>query len=283
MSIWAKFFGRTAPRPGLPSAQEGESEGLQSPMHGLLANETNWRLVREAIERLEAAGLRIYPTLDREVIVVRSLCGLANWCEGDDPVRFFADQEHAVARNSLDLLLLLDLASETDDLYGLEDIDIFLPKYSSLPDEELHDLVSNHSVSIFENASSVCIVNDDEPGDYIRHKLQDLTPLACGDFTVRSVTETKRSNRLAGRVVLSDGQSVSFEIDDEKRPDLTPLFKSVNSLIAPLNKGRFVTVLTGNSEDVIALYLHPNEQAAFLHWAQQQHYANGSILGDWIK
>ena len=48
MSIWAKLFGRTASaRPSATAAQVGAKiEKWQSAARLLLANETNWRLVR---------------------------------------------------------------------------------------------------------------------------------------------------------------------------------------------------------------------------------------------
>jgi hypothetical protein len=158
-----------------------------------------------------------------------------------------------------------------------------LPKLSTLSDDELNDMLAAHSSSIFENAYTICIVNEHGFGEYVPQHVRELEALACGDFAVQSVTETKRPNILVGEVTLSDGQFVSFEIGDRKRPDLTPFLDAMNSLIAPLDKGRFVTVVTGNSEGFIVLYLRPHEQVAFRAWSERQHFADGSTPGDWLE
>lgn len=283
--IWKKFSGRAS-----PAQPNATSEPIISGMEkwkgnarALLVNDANWRIVRESFDRLEKAGLRIDSSLDRDVIVVRFLRNAANWYEGDDLATFFEEKKTEVANNSIDLLVLDDLAGESDAFYDFDDIDHILPKLSSVSDDELDDMIAAHSRSIFENAYTISIVDEHGPGEYVAQHVRELEALACGDFVVQSVTETRKPGLLVGVVTLSDGQSVSFEIGDEKRPDLSPLFEAMNSLIAHLDKGRFVAVVTGNSEGFVVLYLRSHEQAAFCGWSERQRFADGSTPGDWFE
>ena len=283
--IWTKFSGNaSAARPNTAAAHvRSKIDKWKSDAQALLANEANWRLVHESLWRLEAAGLRIDSALDRDLIVVRFLRSFANWCEGDDLAKFFTNQKTAVARNSIDLMVLDDLACESDAFYDFEDIDIVLPRLSTMSDDDLDDLIAAHSLSIFANAYTIVIVNEHGPGEYVPQHVRELEALACGDFAVQSVTETARPHLLVGGVTLTDGQYTSFEIAHEKRPDLTPFLKAMNSLIAHLGKGRFLAVVTGSSEGFMVLYLRPHEQVAFRDWSERQRFADGSIPGDWLE
>lgn len=258
-------------------------EKWKSNARALLVNDANWRLVRDALDRLESAGLRIDSSLDRDVIVVRFLRNAANWYEGDDLATFFAEKKTEIANNSIDLLMLEHLAGESDAFYDFDDIGHILPKLSSVSDDDLDDMIAAHSCPIFENAYTICLVDEHGPGEYVPQHVHELEALACGDFVVQSVTETQKPGLLVGVVTLSDGQSVSFEIGDEKRPDLTPFFEAMNSLIARLDKGRFVAVVTGNSDSFVVLYLRSHEQAAFRDWSERQRFADGSTPGDWFE
>ncbi len=282
MAIWAKLFGRAAPvLPDVPPKQILSKTEIVA--RALLSDEHNKQLVLGSLDRLEAAGLRIRATLDRDLIVVRFLRGFADRYESDELVTFFADKGSGGAKNSFDLTVFWDLASETDAFNGFEEIDSALPKLSAMSDEALSDMLDDHSYPIFENAATICIVNEHGPGEYVRQHVGELGALACGDFEIQSIIDSHKSGRLVGRVTLRDGQSGSFEVIDEKRPDLTPFFKAMNSLVAPLGKGRFLAVLTGSSEDVIALYLRPSEQIAFRNWEERQYCAGGPAPVDWLE
>jgi hypothetical protein len=276
MSIWARLFGRS-PRV-LPGSTEVVLSETEAVARRLLSNDANKQIVLGSLERLEAAGLRIRPALDRDLIVVRFLRSFADMYEADDLTSFFAD-----SRNSLDLIVFWGLASETDAFFGFDHIDTILPKLSAVSDEALSDMLDEHAFSIFENAAAVCIVNEHGPGEYVPQRVGEVAGLACGDFGIESITESKEARRLIGCVTLSDGQSGTFELIHEKRPDLTPLFKAMNSLAAPLGIGRFVAVLTGSNEDLIAVYLRPSEQTAFRIWEARQYCAGGPAPVDWFN
>lgn len=283
--FWAKFLGRDSIARDSATAQPIKSpiETWKTNARALLAKDANWQLVRESLGRLEEAGLRINPELDLDLIVVRFLRDFANQFEGDDLATVFSGQERGGAASSIDLAAFEDLTRETDALIDFEDIDVVLSKLSTMSEEDLDNLITLHSDTIFENAFTICIVNEHGPGEFVPRHVRELETLACGDFTVESVVETTKPQLLVGGVTLSDGQCASFEIGIEKRPDLTPFLKAMNSLIAHLEKGRFVAVITGSGDNFIVLYLRPQEQAAFRDWSQQQRFADGSIPDDWLN
>lgn len=281
MSIWAKLFGgisRTLPDPSEQSSFERETAA-----RSLLSNDTNRQIVLGSLERLEAAGLRIRPGLDRDLIVVRLLRSFADEYQAGELATFFKAGAESQAGNSLDLTVFWSLASETDAFHDFDGIDDILPKLSALSDEALSDILDEHADSIFENAASICIVNEHAAGEYVPQHVGELSALACSDLEIESVTESRESGRLVGRVTLGGGQSGTFELSDEKRPDITPLFKAMNSLAIPLGIGRFVAVSTGSSEDLIAVYLRPGEQIAFGNWEERQYCVGGPAPVDWFR
>ena len=265
-------------------ARETIKEWRQA-MDSLLANEANAVFVRETIHRLEESGLRIGPTLNRELVTIRVLRGCANWCESGDLIQFFADKNAPVAGNSFDLLVLLKLARESDafdSFYGYSGLETALPDFSTLSEGELARILSVHSTSIFENAASIEIINEHAPGEFIKEKIGQLVALVGGDFAVQSLVEVETPGFFIVDMTLDEGETARFEIIDEKRTDLTPMFETLNALIAYRNKGHFTTIF-GDSEDVIAIYLLPSEQSAFRRWAERQHYASGLALLDCIQ
>lgn len=141
----------------------------------------------------------------------------------------------------------------------------------------------SHSSSIFENAASMWIVNEEEPDSYISDRVKHLIDFTRGDLEATSNTHISGSGDLAGTITLSDGISESFRLADEKRPDTTPLFIAINKLAGRSGKGRFVVVLCGNSEQLIPVYLRPAEQVAFRNWEERQYCVAGPAPIDWFE
>jgi hypothetical protein len=275
MSFWTWLFGRSpAPARGL-TAEPSPSRTERAPPE-LPLDDENRKLVHEAVARFEAAGLRIRPELDRDVIAVRFVLGVG------EPASFFGTGGED-AKTSPDLLAFLELVQETDVFHGFGDLDAILPKLSALSDDALNDLAEAHSLSIFENAAEMSVVKEDEPEIYVWDRVWDLKALAGNDFDIASVTARGDKRRISGELALADGRKASFEIEDRKRPDLLPFLKAVNALIAPLNRGRFVTVENGSGESFIALYLRPDELIAFRTWAEKQYFADGTTPGNWLE
>jgi hypothetical protein len=281
MSIWAKLIGRIFPARAAASSEAIFAKRNATAL-ALLSSETNKQFVRESLQRLEAASLRIRPDLDRELIVTRFIVSIADSYDGDEFANYISGEARE-GTNAFDLLMLWSLAGETAAFDGFDDIGEILPRLSSLDDEQLSDLLEAHSFSIFENAMEICIVDEHAPGEYLPQHVGELESLACGDFVVQSVTELHLQDRLIGHVVLADGHSGDIEISDEKRPDLTPFFEAMSALVAHLRKGRFVVALSDNGEALIAVYLRPHEEPAFRDWAERQYCAGGPFPVDWFE
>jgi hypothetical protein len=274
--IWAKISGRT------PFATPSRLSIRKDNTHDFLANEENWQFVSASLERLENAGFRINPTLDRDLIVFRAICSMAERHEGDDLASLFASTPEAPPEISVDLELLAILSAEDIFFHELRETIRSQRRFSTIEDQSMNALTDTHSRSIFKNAFDIWTVNECNPGEYIPEHVRELEALACGDFVVQSVTETTKPDLLVGVVTLSDGRTVSFEMDDRKRPDVTPFFQAMNALIAHLRKGRFVAISFGSCENFTTLYLHAREEAAFRSWSLEQHYFGFSAPVDWF-
>ncbi len=282
MSIWSRLFRHTTPEQPDPTARHISSK-LKIASRPLLTDGANRRLVHGSLVRLEAAGLRIGNALDRDLIVVRFLLSFADENSVEDLTTFFCNKGNGGSKNSLDLTVFWKLASETNVFYGFEEIGNVLPKLLDMPPDKLSEMLDKHSKPIFDNAATIWIVNEDNPGEYVRRQVGELAGLAGGDFDVKSITESNQSNRIVGEVTLSNGNSGLFDMSDEKRPDLTNFFKMMNLLVAPLGKGRFVVVLTGGGDDLIPIYLRPSERIDFRDWAKRQYCAGGPTPVDWLE
>lgn len=249
-------------------------------MDALLANEANARLVRDRIRLLEEGGYRIVPTLNRDLIMIRVLRECASRCQDGDLEQFFDGRSDLIVGSTFDLFMLLDLARESDafdDIYGSSDLQAVLPDLWTLSEDDRATILDAHSVSIFENAASISFVNEHWPGEFSKEKVKELEALAGGDFTVASVVETQKPEGFVVDLMMDDGTSARFEMDDAKRTDVSPLFETVNALLARRNKGHF-SVICDDSEAGTAVYLRPNERPAFHRWAERQRFAAGPLL-----
>lgn len=232
----------------------------------------------DTLGRFENAGLRISSKMDREIVVLRALCEMADLVEADDLSTFFADESSSSVRTSPDLQIFLLLSDETSTFSNFDvtsDFGRAIPHLADCNKGEIIEILKEHSTSIFENAIKITYVNEHAPGTYIEEKVRQFESIACGNIEIESVTETTSRGRLEGHVVLEGGKSWSFEIEDGKRPDITPMFDVMNTIAAQNRKGRFEAILTGTSEDLIAVHLRDDEHAAFLRWSEGLHYGTG--------
>lgn len=275
--IWNWRRGSTAGQ--TRELQEAMKEWRRS-MDALLANEANAHLVQDMFRRLEEGGLRIVSTLNRDLLMIRVLRECASRFQDGDLEQFFVGGSDLIVGNTFDSLMLLDLAREADvfdDLYGTSDLQTVLPDLLTMSKDERTAILNAHSASIFENAASICFVNEHWPGEFSKEKVQELEALAGGDFTVRSVVETEKPEGLVVDLTMDDGASARFEMDYAKRMDLSSLFETVNALLARRNQGQFSVIYDG-SETETAIYLRPNERPAFQRWAERQRFAAGPLL-----
>lgn len=280
MSFFAKFFGRSFSVQTVPAPEEDLGPHLETTC-APLTDEASKQILIELLSRLETAGLRISPQLDRDLIIVRLLRSLKDF-HPDDLAAYLAKAKENNTEISLDLEVFWLLASETDAFFDLDNSDISDPDVLKLSDDELRDLLDRHSFSIFENAASICFVNENAPGEYLQQLVSDLEALACGDFAVHAITEAADPGVLAGRLTLDDGRFQTLKLQEEKRPDVTPVLKAMNSLLSPSEKGRFVDLDQGSGDAFIAVYLRPGEQTAFRAWVEQQHCHSHLANVNWL-
>ncbi|QGM97130.1 hypothetical protein [Methylocystis parvus] len=273
MSFLTKLFARI-----FPGAARATASYRRDIPAALLGNETNWRMAREMLARLETAGLRIRPGLDRDLIVFRFLLSVEYWCEGDDLAAWAAE-----TKNSFDIIGFWNLARETDAFHGLEDIGAVAPKLAFLDPDAMDAMLEAHRFSIFENAAAICFINEHFPGQYAPEHVEAFMALAVGDLSIQDVTETRGEGEeeLVGRVTLADGRTESFTMRAEKRPDPTPLFETMNAIAALQGAGRFIAVVSAG-EDLIVVRLQPEEKIAFRAWADRQYCAAGPLPVDWF-
>ncbi len=281
MSLWKRLFGLgfSAKPQSKPKSVDDEMPKWNEVVRALLASEANWQFVRDALHRLEAAGLHIDPALNRELIVVRALRDAANYCKSGDIISFFTEKQDMAAKNSPDLLLLLDLISETDAFHDFEDfdfLDVAFPNRVDLDTRQIQTVLETHSNSVFLNAASISILNIDIPSTLIEELVRELEVLAQGDFMVRSVVATTGSDKLGAQIILDDGRACTVEIDNWKRADIVPLLTALNAIIAPLRKGTFTFLLSGDSEILVVVYILLNKQIPFSQWAEQQYFSDGT-------
>lgn len=280
MPFWAKLFGSRRRSRLDQYLEERRQERERS--RALLLNETGKEIIHASLKRLEAAGLRIQPNLNRDLIVVRCLRDFAERYGFDELSASFPPKNGEEPQISVDLMALWALTSEVNVYSDIQDFSTIVSKLSSLSKDALESVLDAHSSTIFENASVICIVNEHEAEDYLRQHVEELCSLTCGDIKIRSLKATQRADRLIGIVTLTDGRHIELNFSAEKRPDLTPFFKSMNALVKPSGVGRFLVVPTGSSEDLVALYLRPSEQIAFREWAERQHCAGNPAPIDWL-
>ena len=271
MGLWARFFGlfsinRQTRRPNVSNvAMRREREDRAKIA---LANTENLTLVGEAISRLQAAGLRIGAGLSRDILIGRYLMDFAELHEGGDVKSYFLHEGRIAAGYTLECSVIFSFSCETNAFDGRDDLGEIFPHLAHLPDEEFDQLFASASLPIFENAATLYITNEHAPGEYLREKMGELEILGMHDFEIEDVLEIRRENNLMGEIILSNDSANKFNITKEKRPNISPLFVALNTVIAPLKKGRFVALFGESSETITAIYLRPDEQRAFRLWSE---------------
>ena len=98
-----------------------------------------------------------------------------------------------------------------DFFYGYSGLETALPDFSNLSEGELARILSAHSTSIFENATSIGIINEHARGEFIKEKMGQLEALADGDFAVqKSLVETETPGFLVVDMTLDHGEFGAF-------------------------------------------------------------------------
>jgi hypothetical protein len=104
-------------------------------------------------------GLRIWPNLNRNLIVARALLDADCWgFERNDetPLERPATPDPILIRQ-----LFLALAGGTDSLtYYLDEVESLFPELAAIEPDAADAMLDLHSYSIFENANSITTVNE---------------------------------------------------------------------------------------------------------------------------
>jgi hypothetical protein len=223
MSFWS-WFSR-ASRPPAPTAIEPEPRPVIS--------DVDRDFVRTALDRFRANGLMIKRELDRDLIVARALVDSFRW------------KDDGIASAPSLQLLFLALADETDSLTN--DVDLvteLYPPLATIDDDDAEQMLAMHSNSVFVNASSITLLNEDVSLRSTIHNLAEL-----GDVRIEQIELHKlKAGMLKATFMIEDLGPGGFEIEDRKRPDPAPLLAEMNRIALAIGRGRYLVVHEGGSE-----------------------------------
>jgi hypothetical protein len=198
--------------------------------------------VRAGLDRFEACGLQIWSKLDRELIVVRALADTQRWGWGwnvEPP-----ENGLLIDHDPIDDLFFA-LAGETDCWDEMEEQ--FTP-LSAMDEDAAEAMLYEHCHSIFVNAESINTVNEGS-FTFLVDLVQKFDALTNGALALNAVRQVIMKNgviRVSFQVEgLGDCQC---EVEDRKRPNVTPAFDEMNRIAQHKGLGRFLIAPEGNSE-----------------------------------
>ncbi|CCE05393.1 hypothetical protein BRAS3843_1380013 [Bradyrhizobium sp. STM 3843] len=189
--------------------------------------------VMTALDQFEANGLVIWSELERNLVVARALVDVSLWKTDD-------------TRPAPKLQpLFLALAGGTDSLTCyLDDVQELYPPLSSMDDDAATEILEQHSSSIFANASSINLVNEDNA---LEHMVRQFFALAGLDVAHLDLRVMKNGLTRVSFEVEELG-ACRFEIESLKRPDVTPALAEMNRIAKAKGRGRYIRVSEGSSE-----------------------------------
>lgn len=232
MSFWSRWSRKpiaAAPNPIVP---------VRRPTF----TETDRDFVRVALDRFEAIGLRISPTLDRDLIVTRALIDANLWMRDDS-----GRPKHELQP------LFLTLAFETDSLtYYVDEVEQLFAPLARMDANAAEELLQEHSYSIFENANTICTVNEDNS---LENMVHDIAALTGGTLEVDHISRHAMQNGLTKISFQVEGLGeCHFEIESLKRPDVTPALMEMNRIAKTKGIGEYIMFSDGNSESMIFIF-----------------------------
>jgi hypothetical protein len=204
--------------------------------------ETDRDFVRVALDRFEAIGLRIWPILDRDLIVARALIDANLWMREDG----------GRPKNELQPLFLT-LAFETDSLtYYVDEVGQLFAPLARMDANAAEEILQEHSYSIFENANTICTVNEDNS---LENMVHDIAALTRGALEVSHISRQVMKNGLTKVSFQVEGLGeCHFEIENLKRPDVTPTLIEMNRIAKSKGIGQYIMFSDGNSESMIFIF-----------------------------
>lgn len=224
MSFWS-WLSR---KPSTPFFEPLAPEPEQRPIF----TEADRQFVRIALDRFEANGLTIWSELNRDLFVARALIDVFRWRAADD------------TSPNLQALFLV-LAGETDSLtWYVDDVEEQFPPIRAMDDEAADTILQQHSQPIFVNASSISLINEGNSLEYMVRRFA-----ALGGLDVEGLSQSPISDGLVRLSFIIEGLSERhFEIENRKRPDVTPALAEMNRITEMKGLGRFIRVPEGSSE-----------------------------------
>jgi Fe-S cluster assembly iron-binding protein IscA len=141
--------------------------------------------------------------------------------------------------------LFIALAGETDCWVEMEQQ--FAP-LAAMDEDAAEAMLEEHSGSIFVNAASINIVNEGSL-TYLEDLVQQFDALTNGALALSNVRQVVMKNGFINVSFRVEGLgNCQCEVEDRKRPDVTPAFSEMNRIAQHRNLGRFLIAPEGNSE-----------------------------------
>lgn len=199
------------------------------------------RYVRDALDRFGACGLQIWSELDRELIVVRALADAERWGAGwnmEPPENGLLMDQDPIDD------LFRALVSGTDCWDEMEEQ--FAPFYE-MDADAVAAMLETHSHSIFVNAESLCTVNEGS-FTFLEDLVQKFDALANGALALKNVRQVIMKNGYIRVSFEVEGLGLcQCDVEDRKRPDVTPAFHEMNRIAQHKGIGRFL-IAPGEAE-----------------------------------
>jgi hypothetical protein len=197
-------------------------------------SDADLEFVRAALDRFEASGL----SSGQYSIAISSSRALID-----------SDRRKRVGELCEDglLMLFLALASGTDSLtYYVDEMEELFTPLSRMDEDAADTMLQEHSFSIFVNANSIGTVNEDDSLDGMVHALAALTG---GTLDITNVSQQVTKNGLTKLSFhVEDVGERNFEVENRKRPDITPVLVELNRITKSKGLGQFVAAGEGDSD-----------------------------------
>ncbi len=235
MAFWSKWFRKPA----------DAVEQIPTPRkQGSIFTDDDREYIRTALDRFVASGLRIWPTLDRDLIVARALLDAERWSLEENRVQASNDPIES---------LFLALADETDCLtYHPDDVEELFAPLTEMTDEAATELLQRHSYSVFENANTLWTINEGDRLDRLAFEFSSLTGGALKINDVE-VDDGKKGIVKVSFQVEGLGER-HFEVENIKRTDIIPALLEMSDIAKCKNIGRFVLAYNGTDDSVIIIF-----------------------------
>lgn len=236
MSFWSWMWRKPA------DAEPTDEPTSLLPERKITITDADRDYVRKALDRFEACGLQIWSNLDRELIVVRALADAQRWRYGGS----ITPPDYGL-RTDQDPINQLFFALAGGTNRWIEMQEQFAP-LTAMEEDAAEAMLEEHSHSIFVNAESINTVNEGNP-TFLQDWVHKFDALTNGVLAVSDVRQVDMKNGFIRVSFRSEGLGdCQCEVENRKRPDVTPFFIEMNRIAQQKALGRFLIAPEGNSE-----------------------------------